>query len=91
MVLSRRQHMVEKKHVTKIPCCIGEFHMLHYQQMLKEYEYYRMLEEIITLYTSIKNTVNSSEQHREGFILHTSLLINISEFNQYTYLCVWLS
>ena len=31
------------KHLTKVSCSIGEFHMAHYQPMLKKYAYHRIL------------------------------------------------
>ena len=34
---------VKKKQFHKIPCRIDEFHKVHYQKMLKKYEYHRML------------------------------------------------
>ena len=42
-ILIKRTTYGNKKHLTKISCSIGEFHKVHYQKMLKNYEYHRML------------------------------------------------
>ena len=41
--LIKRPIYCKKKHLTKISCSIGKFHNVHYQQMLKNYSYHRIL------------------------------------------------
>ena len=41
--LIKRPEYGKKKHLTKISCYIVEFHMVHYQSMLKKYAYHRVL------------------------------------------------